>query len=206
MEVYLDLDLTLVNVFPIWTTHWNAQIARHIGRDNAEVFRAGEAIWQRDDLYTLEGHLTQMGIDPRADWAVGLANALRARMRAGEANYRDTPSFLDALARHRIRPSIVTFGDEGFQGLKIEGLQRKDGFFHEVHFTQAPGEKGEILRRALARGPVTFIDDSARELARVAQVAPAARRIQIRRTPDIPVAPEAHIIVSDLMTALDALR
>lgn len=205
MEVYLDLDLTLVNVFPIWTAHWNSRIAEHIGRDNAEVFRAGETIWQRDDLYTLEGHLTEMGIDPAEDWAVELANALRARMRAGEANYPDTAQFLDALSCRTIQPSIVTFGDAGFQGLKIEGLRRENGFFHEVHFTRAPGEKGEILRRACVRGPVAFIDDSARELACVAQVAPAVRRIQIRRTSDIPVAPDAHVIVSDLMTALEVL-
>ncbi|MFA4845815.1 MAG: hypothetical protein WC654_04625 [Patescibacteria group bacterium] len=204
LHIFLDLDLTLVNVFPLWQELWINVIAERLNLHADEVYARGSQIWERGDLYTLEKHLRAMDIDPKEEWAMKLRARFQSRLRAGAINYDDTAAFLDALVQHGLTRSILTFGDREYLQLKIEGLDRPAGFFREIHFTTY-GEKALVLRKASKSGPVVFLDDSAHEHAQVATIAPDVHRIQIRRSDDILRSTDAHHVVSDLQEALDVI-
>lgn len=206
MRICLDLDLTLVNIFPLWQEAWIDELARRLELDAQYVFTAGARIWEQGRLYSLRAHLHELLVDTQLPWVAALQEEFSARVRAGEANYDDTKVFLDALAIAGRERSILTFGDEGYQSMKIEGLRRTPGFFHSVHFTKSPGEKADVLAaHTRSWESVVFIDDNPREHERVAMVAPHVRRIQIRRTKDIAVSQHAHAVVSNLREAWEAI-
>lgn len=208
MHIYLDLDLTLVNVFPLWTTAWNEPVAAKLGLDPADVFTAGEKIWSRGDLYTLERHLRELGEDPYKRWAVVLRREFEALVRSGQINYDDTSEFLNELASRKHRRSILTFGDKAYQSVKVDGLRRSRGFFERLCFMSRQRQKAHALclaLRAEREEKIVMLDDSASELEAIARHAPSVRLIQIRRTPDIPESPDANAIVSDLMSTLEVL-
>ncbi len=205
LHIFLDLDLTLVNVFPLWRTRWIKQLAQRTCLRADDVYTKGAAIWERGDIYTLHGHLRELAIDPEAGWARELQADFQKRLREGTTNYDDTGAFLDALAHHELACSIITFGDRAYQQLKVDGLGRLDGFFRGVHCTTAPGEKVLILHEALKSRCVVFLDDSASEHSQVAVIAPTVHRIQIRRTHQIPCSGDAHHVVNNLEQALDVI-
>lgn len=206
LHIFLDLDLTLVDIFPLWRKLWVNQLAQRLHEDTDVVHATGARIWEQGGLYTLEGHLRALKVDPeQTPWTIELREQFLARVRAGGANYEDTLPFLDALAHHRLMRSIITFGHPAYQQVKIDGLSRPDGFFEEVHFTKSPGEKGWILNRAMRTDHVVFVDDNPVEHTQVARICPKVHRIQLCRQADFHRASEADHIVSNLPQALEVI-
>lgn len=57
IHLFLDLDLTLVNVFPLWKDLWIREISKRLSLSPDVVYARGAMIWEKHKLYTLDGHL-----------------------------------------------------------------------------------------------------------------------------------------------------
>ncbi len=206
MRVFLDLDLTLVNVFEVWEG-WITQVAAQLKMEPAVVRQIGESIYEGGRTYSLEAHLRELIVDTQLPWTRELSSRFVARVQAGETNYEDTAAFLDALEAMDCERHVLSFGDPGYQSVKVEGLRRAHGYFAHLHFTSMPGQKADVLSRHTSPNDrVYFVDDNPKEHARVAQVAPHVRRIQIRRSDNIAIADSAHAVVSNLQGVLEVMR
>lgn len=206
LHIFLDLDLTLVDIFPLWRELWVNQLAQQLHEDAQMVYASGARIWEQGGLYTLDEHLRALKVNPeQTPWVMELRDHFLARVRSGGANYEDTLPFLDALADHRLTRSIITFGDPAYQQVKVEGFGRPIGFFQAVHVTKSPGEKAWILSRALREHRVVLVDDNPAVHAQVARICPEVHRIQICRQSDFHRSNDAHDIVTDLGQALEVI-
>lgn len=205
IEVYFDLDNTLVDIEPLWFAVFVKPLAKRLGMTEREVQTAGEAIWHEGDTYSPFKHLQRLGVASEVS-ALKIMRRFIDVVKAGETTFHDVRDF---FARHRDLGHVfhvITFGQEEYQLMKLDGLGVPTDTFTDIIVVDGWGIKGKLLQeRWVANSrPRVIIEDSRRELASVKRNATDVCMVQIIRSQKIEKFNAAHHHITTL-SQLDAL-
>ncbi|NQV89144.1 MAG: hypothetical protein HQ488_02375 [Parcubacteria group bacterium] len=193
--IALDLDLTLVNVFPGWEKMcglWADTLYLPV----ATVIERGSKFWNTQGLiYTPELHrdalLQREVVTGEAEIAdiADIDSAMETFYKwlaDGHAVYDDVPDFIAwADACEMVEGTgIISFGQPEFQTRKLNSLPAPSSGFDPITFTNFSGRKARKLIFLHGRSrPIIFVDDNPSE-HEPAMAYHNVRRVQILRDPD----------------------
>ncbi len=211
--IALDLDLTLVNVFPGWDEMCRLW-ADTLDLPVATVIERGSKFWNTQGLtYTPELHrdglLSSEVVTGEAEIA-DIDSAMETFyqwLADGHAVYEDVPDFIAwADACEMVEGAgIISFGNPDFQTRKLNSLPAPSTGFAPITFTDVSGRKGRKLTSLHGRGrPIIFIDDNPGEHLR-AMLHTNIRRVQILRDPEATPSVLAQWHIRSLMELPDLM-
>jgi hypothetical protein len=217
--VDLDLDFTMVNVFPGWETMCGSW-AETLDMTPDLVVETGSRLWSTEGLtYSPERHLDLLGFTESHMELLGFTNDQKLTLvsalqdfyqwlAAGNAVYDDVSPFMAwAKSCDDVESTgIITFGEMAFQTRKMMSLDLPATTFTPIIFTEVHGRKARRLVAHHGRSQiVVLVDDNAGEHEIAAEHFPSVRRVQILRDPSATFSPAAQWQIRGLMEIPDLL-
>ncbi len=179
----LDFDHTLFDTDRFFWVDVR-EVVRGLGVDLRAWDACYEAVWPTG--YALDKHVACLAeqYPPYASLRQTVGRILREQF-ADLRGYlfEDVEPFLSEAAASGMPLALLSFGDPGWQGYKVQA-SGVASFFLEVFYTGKEGGKGAIAGRLRDRhGAIRMIDNDPRELDAVKGRWPEAETFWIRRPP-----------------------
>lgn len=160
MHYVYDFDHTLFETMSLWT-RW-LSVLKQEGVENSDATLAGESLFPHD--FSLEAHLEKLGLKKTV---LKKFNAVHDKL-CPQLVFEDVVPFLEMCREEGVRQSILTRGNSEYQHRKIHESGLVD-HVDDIFIASSEKGKADFLRELIENGsePITYIDDSPRELTAV---------------------------------------